>query len=553
MANINFLPPWVETNEQPAFYDKESGTVLQQTARMYAKVNQLVRSVNEQNETIADYIQQFIDLHDYVEDYFDNLDVQEEVNNKIDALVADGTIPNIITSYCDPRLDAQDTIIANLQTTVEADAFTKMNDIRKNSYKVYNPTAIPSDFSEDIFTELEIYTNEEGNYIVDFDRSKYVNTSANTYYIAPDGSNTNDGSEAHPWLRLTTSILGVMSAGDTVVIKSGIYDRDGAIYSSHAITKGINIISDGGKVVLSNYENSYVWTLYGSNTYHTTRSGVYGVFDIRDYANGVVIPLTQLDGLDNIDTTPNSWCQVGNELYVHMKGGVQPSINNMTTTLAVSSSRIKFAPNNNNAKLYIKDITILSGNNACLELDAGNNDNIRALVEDCNFYNTTRATADGLQNKGCKSICKNVHCVNIEKDAFNYHQSGDGVQAYGVEIDCSANTCGRLYTESDYSNNGSTAHDYCKAIRFNGKYNNCSGGVVIDVNNAIGACYNCLIADSFYHSRDAEASHDAKLYLYNCYFIGSKSEYNMYTSSNAVIYQKNCSYSTTHGNIQNIV
>ena len=107
MANINFLPPWVETNEQPAFYDKESGTVLQQTARMYAKVNQLVRSVNEQNETIADYIQQFIDLHDYVEDYFTNLDVQEEVNNKIEAMSDSGELLAIMKPYIDPIFEAQ--------------------------------------------------------------------------------------------------------------------------------------------------------------------------------------------------------------------------------------------------------------------------------------------------------------------------------------------------------------------------------------------------------------------------------------------------------------
>ena len=99
MNKINFLPPWVETNLQPAFYDSESGTCLQQTARMYAKVNQLVRSVNDQNETIADYIQQFIDLKDYCEDYFDNLDVQEEINNKLDEMAEDGTLQEIITAY----------------------------------------------------------------------------------------------------------------------------------------------------------------------------------------------------------------------------------------------------------------------------------------------------------------------------------------------------------------------------------------------------------------------------------------------------------------------
>lgn len=96
---INFLPPWVETNVQPAFYNKESGTCIQQTARMYAKVNQLVRIANEQWETIQDYINQFIELKDYVEDYFENLDVQKEINNKLDAMAEDGTLGAIINSY----------------------------------------------------------------------------------------------------------------------------------------------------------------------------------------------------------------------------------------------------------------------------------------------------------------------------------------------------------------------------------------------------------------------------------------------------------------------
>jgi len=96
---INFLPPWVETNLQPAFYDVESGTCLQQTARMYNKVNELVRIANEQNVKIDEYIAQFIKLKDFVDDYFDNLDVQEEINNKLDAMVADGTLQELIDEY----------------------------------------------------------------------------------------------------------------------------------------------------------------------------------------------------------------------------------------------------------------------------------------------------------------------------------------------------------------------------------------------------------------------------------------------------------------------
>lgn len=96
---VNFLPPWVETNIQPAFYDKESGSVLQQTARMYAKVQCLVRMFNklskETQETVAEYIAKFVELKDFVDTYFENLDVQEEINNKIDAMAEDGSLASL--------------------------------------------------------------------------------------------------------------------------------------------------------------------------------------------------------------------------------------------------------------------------------------------------------------------------------------------------------------------------------------------------------------------------------------------------------------------------
>lgn len=95
-----FLPPWAETGLQPAFYDVESGTVLQQTARMYAKVQQLTRLFNELSEetqsTVNEYIDKFTELYNYVHDYFDNLDVQDEINNKLDAMIEDGTMQEIV-------------------------------------------------------------------------------------------------------------------------------------------------------------------------------------------------------------------------------------------------------------------------------------------------------------------------------------------------------------------------------------------------------------------------------------------------------------------------
>lgn len=111
---VEFLPPWIETGLQPAFYDKESGTVLQQVARMYAKVNYLVEMFNtlskdtiteintfeqDTTETVNEYIAKFVALKDFVDDYFENLDVQEEINNKLDEMVEDGTLLEIVGQY----------------------------------------------------------------------------------------------------------------------------------------------------------------------------------------------------------------------------------------------------------------------------------------------------------------------------------------------------------------------------------------------------------------------------------------------------------------------
>ena len=118
---VNFLPPWVETNIQPAFYDKESGSVLQQTARMYAKVNCLVRMFNklskETKETVEDYIAKFVELKDFVDTYFENLDVQEEINNKLDAMTEAGTLQEIITQYIQSNVAWAFTSVANMKAS----------------------------------------------------------------------------------------------------------------------------------------------------------------------------------------------------------------------------------------------------------------------------------------------------------------------------------------------------------------------------------------------------------------------------------------------------
>lgn len=132
---IELLPPWVETGLQPAFYDKESGTVLQQVSRMYAKINQLIGSVNNQNEIIADYIQKFIDLKDYVDTYFNNLDVQAEINNKLDQMAENGKLANIIAQYLKAKAVFGFDTIAEMSASENLANGAICKVLGKNSYK----------------------------------------------------------------------------------------------------------------------------------------------------------------------------------------------------------------------------------------------------------------------------------------------------------------------------------------------------------------------------------------------------------------------------------
>ena len=156
---IEFLPPWVETGLQPAFYDKESGTTLQQTARMYAKVNEVVASVNQQNEKIAEYIEKFNQLHDYVYTYFDNLDVQQEIDNKLDEMYANGQLDLLFSKYVNAYVASTNTRITELDDKVNA-----LNDL--------TPTVVSS--TSAMTDHDKIYLNTGDGYWYYYNGSTFV-------------------------------------------------------------------------------------------------------------------------------------------------------------------------------------------------------------------------------------------------------------------------------------------------------------------------------------------------------------------------------------------
>lgn len=79
-------------DESMSYYETLAGL------RAYLK-DVILPTVNGNAEAVAELQELYIQLNDYVTNYFDNLDVQEEINNKLDQMVEDGTLENILLNY----------------------------------------------------------------------------------------------------------------------------------------------------------------------------------------------------------------------------------------------------------------------------------------------------------------------------------------------------------------------------------------------------------------------------------------------------------------------
>lgn len=99
MNNVNFtytnLTPfkWYVLENFPFIEaDFDALTNWQLFRKLGKEINKIIPAVNKVG-------QQTEDLTEFVTNYFKNLDVQEEINNKLDQMVQDGTLEEIITSY----------------------------------------------------------------------------------------------------------------------------------------------------------------------------------------------------------------------------------------------------------------------------------------------------------------------------------------------------------------------------------------------------------------------------------------------------------------------
>lgn len=205
------LPNWALVNKFPAFYDLESLTAVEQTARLYGKVNELIDSYNgyveEINKAINDFeFEKDKDVNDFIKaitcltsNYINTVDMKIDHQNRAIGEVYDkykndvtNTIKQIISEMSDTgeldntiyeALDNINTAVTNfiaqmnvLQSELEADYLSTKQNL-ESDYEA-KKTALNSDY-------VVVKQNLEEDYET---VKEDLNSTFTTYKESIDGS-----------------------------------------------------------------------------------------------------------------------------------------------------------------------------------------------------------------------------------------------------------------------------------------------------------------------------------------------------------------------------
>lgn len=209
--------------------DFDALTDYQLLCKVVEYLNKVISSQNEVIEIAESLTAAFNELQSFVENYFDNLDVQEEINNKLDQMVEDGVLQEIITTYIQSNVAWTFNTVADMKlaTNLVAGSFAQtlgfhnINDGGGALYKI-----------SDTGTANEIDVIAIGSLYATIVSAKEINIKQLGAY----------GDDAHD----ESSVLDIaLNNYDEVTIPDGTYEINTAI----TLTKGVTLIGNGNPVI----------------------------------------------------------------------------------------------------------------------------------------------------------------------------------------------------------------------------------------------------------------------------------------------------------------
>lgn len=193
--------------------------------------NTVIPALNNNADAIIEIQQLMTQLQEYVDNYFDNLDVQDEIDHKLDEMVEDGTLQEIIGSYLNSKaVFGFDTVQAMKEGTnlidgsyAETLGFYEKNDLGGALYKIRTITESDTINEKTLIALSETLLAE-----------LIINDTMNVEQFGAYGDNDNDDTDA---IQLAINSCKTIKLNKTYVTSGQI-----------TINKACNIIGVGATI-----------------------------------------------------------------------------------------------------------------------------------------------------------------------------------------------------------------------------------------------------------------------------------------------------------------
>ena len=220
---------------------EDVATAVQDVADLNDSFNSLQAYTNA---TFNEFKRVYDELQGYVNSYFNTLDVQQEINNKLDAMVINGTFDELLAPYMQHYQDELDlmkarlTVLENDYTAGGTTADAALNDIKVGyNAKIWDtPGDAVRGQINDVFYHIDNITEETANLITCETGRFYVNASGN---IQSSSNNYYGMSDTIPATEAVTVEFWDAFESGNAKIYSAWYDSEKTFIERNEITKAL--------------------------------------------------------------------------------------------------------------------------------------------------------------------------------------------------------------------------------------------------------------------------------------------------------------------------
>lgn len=425
--------------------------------------NVVIPVVNNNGEAVTELQNLYIELKNYVEHYFDNLDVQEEINNKLDNMVEQGTLQEIIADYLNSKaIFGFDNVASMKNSTNLIDGsyartlgYHSINDGGGSLYKIRTITNI------DVVDEMFIIALENNTLVAELilEEPKKIN-------VLQVGIKRNVNENQSTKVQLLFNL----DSKYTIYFPSGKYYFTSSLINSnrHDIIGDTNTVTDydtdinGTRFYFTNLEDNTILLDCSSGS----RCSIRDIYIICDNVEITLDKSLISDGTNPVDIFSK------NKIYDNITGIKLGNFGNQVINVAIIGCNLGIYMNTYNSLINVGILSCETGINTRYD-NVLTDINIQrcetGIILDGALNNLSQIRMDSIRYYGLEILQNSNNITNYIADFCQY--AGIKISSDGNYINGDIGRSGTYYANFNPSNDvdGSKA---CKIYIRTGKNNN---------------------------------------------------------------------------------